>query len=41
MTSVQRVNTIGGNAPAKQCDTTTAGQVKSVQYSADYLFYSS
>jgi hypothetical protein len=41
VTSVQRVNTIGGNMPTKPCDATTVGQVQSVRYSADYLFYGS
>jgi len=38
-TSIQRINTKGGKAPASGCDTTHAGQELRVPYSADYLFY--
>jgi hypothetical protein len=41
VTSVQRVNTIGGNVPHQPCDSTAVGLVQPVQYSADYLFYGS
>ncbi len=41
ITSVQRVNTIGGETPAKACGAATAGQTEAVPYSADYLFYGS
>ncbi|MBK9135973.1 MAG: DUF3455 domain-containing protein [Betaproteobacteria bacterium] len=37
--SIQRVNTIGGLAPATPCDTTVAGQRVRVPYTADYRFY--
>jgi hypothetical protein len=38
-TSVQRINTKGGKAPASGCDAAHAGQEVRVPYSADYLFY--
>jgi hypothetical protein len=38
-TSIQRINTKGGKAPASGCDATHAGQEVRVPYSADYLFY--
>ena len=38
-TTIQRVNTKGGKAPASGCDTGHAGQEVRVPYSADYLFY--
>jgi hypothetical protein len=38
-TSVQRINTKGGKAPAGGCDSTHAGQEIRAPYSADYLFY--
>jgi|SRR5208282_3430840 len=38
-TTIQRVNTKGGKAPASGCDSTHAGQEVRVPYSADYLFY--
>jgi hypothetical protein len=38
-TSIQRINTKGGKAPASGCDTAHAGQEVRVPYSADYLFY--
>jgi FtsP/CotA-like multicopper oxidase with cupredoxin domain len=38
-TSIQRVNTKGGKAPASGCDSAHAGQEVRVPYSADYLFY--
>jgi hypothetical protein len=38
-TSIQRLNTKGGKAPASGCDSTHAGQEIRVPYSADYLFY--
>ena len=38
-TSIQRVNTKGGKAPASGCDASHAGQEVRVPYSADYLFY--
>jgi Protein of unknown function (DUF3455) len=39
VTSVQRINTNGGKAPAFGCDTSHEGQQVRVPYSADYLFY--
>ena len=38
-TSIQRLNTKGGNAPASGCDASHVGQELRVPYSADYLFY--
>jgi len=38
-TSIQRINTKGGKAPASGCDAVHAGQELRVAYSADYLFY--
>jgi hypothetical protein len=38
-TSIQRLNTKGGKAPAAGCDAAHAGQELRVPYSADYLFY--
>ena len=38
-TSIQRLNTKGGKAPASGCDAAHAGQEVRVPYSADYLFY--
>jgi len=37
--SIQRLNTKGGKAPATGCDAAHAGQELRVAYSADYLFY--
>ena len=39
VTSIQRINTKGGKAPATGCDAAHAGQEARVPYSADYLFY--
>jgi hypothetical protein len=39
-TSLQRLNTSGGKAPASGCDAAHAGQEVRVQYSADYLLFS-
>jgi hypothetical protein len=36
---IQRVNTVGGVAPAEGCDPTKVGAKKAVGYSADYVFY--
>jgi hypothetical protein len=41
VTSVQRVNTIGGNVPTVPCDAAAVGRTETVPYSADYLFYGS
>jgi hypothetical protein len=38
-TTIQRLNTNGGKAPATGCDASQAGQEVRVPYSADYLFY--
>jgi hypothetical protein len=38
-TSIQRVNTKGGKAPASGCDASHTGQELRVPYEADYLFY--
>ncbi len=37
--SIQRLNTKGGKAPASGCDAAHANQELRVPYSADYLFY--
>jgi hypothetical protein len=39
VTSIQRVNTKGGKAPASGCDVSHAGQETRAAYSADYRFY--
>jgi hypothetical protein len=39
VTSIQRINTRGGKAPASGCDAGHAGQEVRVPYSADYLFF--
>jgi hypothetical protein len=39
VTSIQRINTKGGKAPASGCDSVHAGQEIRVPYSADYVFY--
>jgi hypothetical protein len=38
-TTIQRLNTKGGKAPATGCDASHLGQELRVPYSADYLFY--
>lgn len=38
-TTIQRLNTKGGKAPASGCDASHAGQEVRVSYSADYFFY--
>jgi len=38
-TTIQRLNTRGGKAPAAGCDAGHLGQEVRVAYSADYLFY--
>jgi len=38
-TTIQRVNTKGGKAPASRCDNSHSGEEVRVSYSADYLFY--
>ena len=39
VTSIQRLNTRGGKAPASGCNASHAGQELRVPYSADYRFY--
>jgi hypothetical protein len=39
VTSIQRLNTKGGKAPAVGCDAPHAGQEVRAPYTADYLFY--
>jgi Protein of unknown function (DUF3455) len=38
-TYIQRVNTMGGAAPAEGCDQAHAGKEVAVDYQADYYFY--
>jgi hypothetical protein len=38
-TSIQRINTKGGKAPASGCDAAHAGQETRASYSADYIFF--
>lgn len=40
-TTIQRLNTKGGKAPASGCDASHVGQEVRAPYSADYLFYAS
>ncbi|MBL8525209.1 MAG: DUF3455 domain-containing protein, partial [Betaproteobacteria bacterium] len=39
-TSIQRVNTVGGVAPANSCAGSNVGQQARVHYRADYYFFS-
>ena len=39
VTYIQRVNTMGGAAPASACDAANAGAKQVVKYQADYIFY--
>lgn len=39
VTSIQRINTKGGKAPASGCDATHDGAEARAAYTADYLFY--
>jgi hypothetical protein len=39
VTSVQRVNTVGGVAPAADCTRESAGTMARVRYTADYYFF--
>ena len=39
VTTLQRINTKGGKAPASGCDSAHSGGEVRVEYSADYLFY--
>ena len=38
-TSIQRLQTVGGNAPGKSCSASQAGQENRVPYQAAYYFY--
>jgi len=38
-TSIQRLTTVGGNAPTTGCDASTLGTILQVPYSAEYVFY--
>ena len=40
-TYIQRINTVGGVAPAAPCDAGRVGTKQTVSYSADYVFYKS
>ena len=40
VTSIQRVNTTGGAAPATPCTQETSGQTARIQYTADYRLFS-
>jgi hypothetical protein len=39
VTSIQRVNTVGGQAPAAACSQAAAGSIARVAYTADYYFF--
>ncbi len=39
VTYIQRVNTIGGVAPASPCAASNVGAKQTVKYQADYIFY--
>ena len=39
VTSIQRVNTVGGTAPANGCDAASVGKEVRVHYVADYRFF--
>ena len=39
VTSIQRLNTQGGKAPASGCDAAHVGRELRVRYSADYVFF--
>ena len=39
VTHIQRLNTVGGVAPAEACDAAKVGTKKQVGYSADYVFW--
>jgi uncharacterized protein DUF3455 len=39
VTSIQRINTKGGKAPASGCDAAHAGQEQRASYTADYVFF--
>lgn len=39
VTYIQRVNTVGGAAPAGGCDSSHVGKEVAIEYQADYYFY--
>jgi hypothetical protein len=39
ITSVQRIHTRGGTAPAESCNEATVGRIARVPYTADYIFF--
>lgn len=39
VTSIQRVNTVGGSAPAEGCSAASVGKEARVHYTADYRFF--
>jgi len=39
VTSVQRINTVGGVAPSQACDAGTIGKTERVPYTADYVMF--
>jgi len=39
VTSIQRVNTVGGVAPTAGCSRATAGTPARINYTADYYFF--
>ncbi len=39
ITYIQRLNTVGGAAPASPCDASNVGQEQKVAYQADYIYY--
>jgi hypothetical protein len=39
VTSIQRINTVGGVAPVNGCDATTIGKPARVPYTADYVLF--
>jgi hypothetical protein len=39
VSSIQRLSTVGGNAPADGCDQAHAGAIAQIPYSAEYVFY--
>ena len=40
VSSIQRLNTVGGVAPSDGCDRSTVGKSARVEYTADYVFFS-
>jgi hypothetical protein len=39
VTSIQRLSTVGGNAPSDGCDASHVGSIAQVPYTAEYVFY--